>query len=115
MSTAEEKIEEIPETPAERLSRELASLEAGGILSPKLAIISRSTFHGLSPQVQMNFIRAGGQLADDPAPVKAPLPLGAIKRSTFDRMTSAVQQDFVRGGGFLIDDDLVADDPKGKQ
>lgn len=109
MSTAEEeKIpkEEPPETAAER---EMAALRESGVLRKELPTITRSTFDQVSPQEQMDFVRAGGRLIDDPAPAKVPLPEGAIRRSTFDRMTPAAQMEYTRNGGKLIDDQLVAD------
>ena len=105
MSTAQPQ-----ETAAERTERELQSLRDEGVLKKQLSTISRSTFAQLPPRSQMDFVRAGGQLVDDPAPEKKPLPEGSIKRSTFDRMTPGVQMDYVRKGGVIVDDASVAEE-----
>lgn len=108
MSTA---AEQTPETLTERVEREMRELREHGALKKQLPTITRSTFERLSPQSQMDFMRAGGTLTDDPTPEKKPLPEGAIKRSTFDRMTPTVARDFFARGGFIVDDAEVAEEP----
>ncbi len=109
LAKTEKAEEEPPETPSERLERELAGLRESGILEKKLPVISRATFDRLSPRAQMDFMRRRGELADNPEPAKAPIPEGAIKRSAFERMTPADKLDWIKRGGTLVDDDSVAD------
>jgi len=98
------------ETAAERLERELAELRESGVLEKQLPTISRSTFEQLSPRAQMDFMRSGGTLTNNPATAKVPLPEGAIRRSAFDRLTPAATIDFITKGGTIVDDDTVIDD-----
>jgi hypothetical protein len=105
--------EKTPETPAERLEREMAELRESGIVKKVLPTISRTTFDQLSPQARMTFMKGGGTLKDEPlAPPKAPLPEGAIRRSVWDGMTPEAQREFIWAGGTLVDDDRVENEKK---
>ena len=83
-----------------------AQLQAEGIISADLRIMTRSAFDKLSPSDQIAHIRAGRTVADDPVappPAREPAPAGCIYRANFETMPEAVRRSLLRSGTRIID------------
>lgn len=104
VSKTEKAEEQVPETLAERVERELGALRDTGILKKALPTITMSTFNQLPPRSQMDFIKGGGKLCDDPAPEKKPLPKDAKTRGWFEALSHSAKMDFIKSGGSLVDE-----------